>query len=123
MPHIVIKGPLTPEDIWLAFEPTEFREKGITYKAEEALLASDRQSLLIRSLTAERGFVKNFFVRIAQKENGTITIGLEKLNRPEISPGVQRLLGLYAWKILQIEVDASISGTNIPEFVGDYDPT
>lgn len=118
MPHVVLKGPLTVEDIWIAFEPTQFSEAGVQFKAEEAYLAHDKTMLLVRSLTVERGFPKSFFVRMHQKED-TITISLEKMARPDVTDAVKRLIGLYAWKILQTEHDATVETTNISELLGE----
>ncbi len=118
MPHVVIEGPVSAEAIWLAFEPTQFAENNTQFKAEEAYLASDRKSVLVRSLTVERGFAKSFFVRIQEKEN-TVTLSLERLARPDVTDAVKRLIGLYAWKILQSEHDATVSGTNIEAFLGE----
>ncbi len=116
MPHVILQGPLVPEDIWLAFQPEEFTEGGDRYKAEEAFLSSDKKVLLIRSFTVERGFTKVFYVRVALKE-GQLSIGLDKLTKPDASDGVKRLLGLYAWKILQNDPETAIASTNIEEFV------
>ncbi len=122
MPHIVISGPVSTEDIWIAFQPTEFAEGENRFKAEEALLNHTKDTLLIRSLVVERGFVKNFLVRISRKDEKSITIGLEKLTRPEVTDAVKRLLGLYAWRILQAEPEAVVESTNIKEFLADYTP-
>ncbi len=116
MPHVILQGPLTPEDIWLAFQPEEFSEDGNRYKAEEAFLSSAKDIVLIRSLAVERGFTKLFYVRVARKE-GQLSIGLERLTKPDASDGVKRLLGLYAWKILQSDPETSVASTNIGEFV------
>jgi hypothetical protein len=118
MPHVVIKGPVTPEDIWLAFKPLDFREGDLLFKAEMVLLSQDKSEVLVRSLTVERGFRKRFYVRITGREDG-ITIGLDTIGTPEKSDGVKRLLGLYAWTILQSEPEATIASTNIPEFIKD----
>ncbi len=119
MPHVVIKGPISVEDVWLAFTPLEFAEGGVRFKAEEALLSRDKQAVVIRSLVIERGFVKCFLVRMAQREGGgEFTITLDKLTRPELSDGVKRILGLYAWQILSSEPQASVGATNIPDLIG-----
>ena len=117
MPHVILKGPTSLEDIWLTFEPTEFREGDVTFKAQECLLASDKESMLIRSLVVERGFPKNFFARLSAR-SGEISIGLEKLATPERTDAVKRLLGLFAWKIMQVEPDMQVEKTNIEEMIG-----
>lgn len=119
MPHVVIQAPqLTVESIYLAFEPTNFTEHGVQFKAEEAYLSSDKTSLLIRSLTVERGFPKAFFVRFQQKEDA-ISLGLDRLSRPDITDAVKRLLGLFVWKILQVEQEAVVISTNIQDYLGE----
>lgn len=118
MPHVIIEGPLTVEDIWLAFKPLAFREGANHYKAEDILLSRDKHTALIRSLTVERGFTKNFYVRAVQKDDA-ISLGLEKLTMPDSSDGVKRLLGLYAWTILQSEPESVVKATDIKEFLGE----
>lgn len=119
MPHVVLEGPITPEDIWLAFEPTEFHEGSTRFKGEEAYLSSDKESLLVRSLVVERGFPKHFYVRFTKKEMeaGRITICLDQMNRPDVSDGVKRLIGLYAWKILQVEPTAGVLSSNVEDYI------
>ncbi|MCB2156976.1 hypothetical protein KQI84_19025 [bacterium] len=117
MPHVVLQGPTTLEDIWLAFNPTDFREDDVTFKAQECFLSESKETMLIRSLVVERNFPKNFFVKLTQRE-GEITIGLEKLATPERTDAVKRLLGLFAWKIMQVDPEMSVLKTNIEETIG-----
>lgn len=119
MPHVAIEGPFTVEDIWLAFQPTVFAEGGRRFKAEDAFLSHDKSVVLISSLVVERGFAKHFFVRISAREEGGVTVGLEKMTRPEISDAVKRVLGLYVWKIMQVEPETRVLSTNIEEFLAD----
>lgn len=121
MPHVILTGPLTPEDIWLAFQPVEFREKGNLYKAEAAYLSVDKEEVLVRSLCVERGFNRRFLVRISSREDG-IHIGIDSLAAPDKSEGVRRQLGLYAWMILQAEPEAVMGTTDISDFMGEPIP-
>jgi hypothetical protein len=119
MPHVMLKGPTSVEDIWLAYSPVEVAEKGNRYKSEGAYLSADRTELLVRSLVVERGFRKNFFVRIFRRDDGLIHIGLDHLQQPDKSDGVKRLLGLYAWRIMQSDPEMIVASTNIEGFLGD----
>lgn len=121
MPHVILTGPLTPEDIWLAYQPIEFKEGANLYKAEAAYLNTDKSELLIRSLVVERGFKRKFLVRITAREDG-IHIGIDSLAAPDKSDGVRRLLGLYAWTIMQAEPEAVVTTTNIREQLGEPTP-
>jgi hypothetical protein len=119
MPHVLLKGPTNVEDIWLAYAPLEIAEQGNRYKSEGAYLSADKVDLIVRSLVVERGFRKTFFVRIHQREDGLLHIGLDSLQQPDKSDGVKRLLGLYAWKIMMIEPEMAVSSTNIEAFLKD----
>lgn len=116
MPHVVLRGPVTAEDIWLTFEPVEFHEEGIHCKAEDCYLSNDKKTLLVRSVVVERNFPKSFFMKITEKD-GALTVGLEALAGPERTDGVKRFLGLSAWKILQSEPTMEIEKGNIVELV------
>jgi hypothetical protein len=98
--HIALKGPTSPEDVWLAFEPTEFHEAGMHFKAQEAYLLHDKSELLVRSLIVERGFPKPFFLKISARGEG-LYIGLETIGVPDRTEALKRWLGLVAWSILQ----------------------
>jgi len=116
MPHAILKGPVTPEDIWLAFQPVEMAEGSTVFKAQEAFLSADKSQLLLRSLVVERGFAKGFFVKISTAPDG-IRVGLDTLASPERTDGVKRLLGLLAWRILQAVPEATVQVTNIGELI------
>jgi hypothetical protein len=119
MPHIMLEGPTGVDDIWMAYTPVEIVEAGNRYKSEGAYLSADRSELLVRSLVIERGYRKTFFVRIFRREDGLLHIGLDALHQPDKSDGVKRLLGLYAWKILQSDPEMSVKATNIEAFLKD----
>jgi hypothetical protein len=116
MPHVILKGPLTPEDIWLAFDPTEFQEEGNVYKVEDAYLSAAKDVLLLRVLTVERGFSQHFLMRIAAREGG-LSVAVDRMATPERNYSVQRLVGLCAWRLLQAAPELAIETTNIPEMV------
>lgn len=116
MPHVVLKGPVTVEDVWIAFQPQEFREGGVVFKASDAYLGDDKKSLLVRSLVVERNFPKNFFLRLAQRED-EITINLEPLAGPERTEAVKRFIGWCAWQITFAEPETQIVATNIREHI------
>jgi len=118
MPHVALKGNLSAEDIWLAFSPEEFSEKGNHFKAEEAYLSTDKKTLLIKSIVVERGFSKTFLVKIAEKEE-RIVITVDPICKVEKSEGVKRLIGLYAWRILQAEPESKVDATNIEDLIGE----
>lgn len=116
MPHVVLKGPVTVEDIWLSFKQMEFHESGCHFKAHEAYLSDDKQTLLIRTLVVERDFPKNYFVKLTQRAD-EITINLEPLAGPERTDAVKRFLGICAWQIAWAEPETELINTNIKDFI------
>jgi hypothetical protein len=118
MPHVILSGPVTPEDIHLAFAPVEvLAPGGIVLKGVECFLNGDRSMALIRALVVERGFHKQFFVRLRQSAPGELAISIEPVGAPERSDGVKRLLGLVARTIMDSEPAMAVLRTNIGEFV------
>jgi hypothetical protein len=116
MPHVILRGPVSAEDIWLAFEPLEFHEGNIHCKAQDCLLSNDKKTALIRSLVVERQFSKAFLTRIAERDGG-LTIGIDPMAGPERTDAVKRFIGFCAWQILQSSPEMAIEKTNIEEFV------
>jgi len=116
MPHAIIKGRISAEDIWYAFQATEFVEKGNRFKAEEAYLATNKSAVLVRSVTIERGFTKSFFVKMTAKEDG-FHVGIDHQSPVERSEGVKRLIGLYVWKILQSDPTLEVGSSNIAHLI------
>lgn len=107
--HIMLEGPITPDDIWLAFEPTEFREGDTHFKAQEAYLLHDKQVLLVRSLLVERGFPKPLFLKISAREGG-LQIGVEQIGNPDRTDALKRWMGLVAWSILTSAPEMALVG-------------
>lgn len=117
MPHVILKGDTTVEDLWLGFEPLSFQEDGIVFKALECFLAHDKQSLLVRSLVVEREYPRNFLLKIAQSVDGTMTLSLDKLAQTDRAEPVKRYIGLCAWRILQSAPDLAIERTNVGDLI------
>lgn len=117
MPHVVLEGPLTPEEVWLGFKPLHFSESGMQLKVLECYLREDKSEALVVALTVERGFTKRFFLRITGK-NGRLTVSLENFGSPEKSDGVKRIIGLCGWYLMEADTRMTLASTDIAPFVG-----
>ncbi len=117
MPHVVLEGPLTPEEVWLGFKPLHFAESGMQLKVMECYLREDRSEALVAALTVERGFTKRFFLRIVGRDS-RMTLSLESFGSPEKSDGVKRIIGLCGWYLMEADPRMSLASTDIPAFVG-----
>jgi len=116
MPHIVIEGPLSLEDIWMAYQPLEHQEANTRFKTEGCFLSHDKEELLIPSLVVEQGIARKFYVKMHQHEE-SLTIKLDPMTDPEKTDGIRRLLALFAERLLAAEPEAHITKTNIEEFL------
>lgn len=116
MPHVVLKGPLTPEDVWLGFRPQECAEAGTIVKATECYLKDDKSVALIKAVLVERGFTRNFLVRLTHHD-GELTLSVEPMTNVDRSEGVKRCIGLFAWLLMQAEPLEQVLRTNIAEHV------
>lgn len=115
--HIAIAGPITLEDIWLAFRVHEYREGAVVMKAQEAYLSHDRAELIVRSLIVERGFSKYLFLRLSPREGGGVLVGVDPIASPERGPSLKRYLGLVAWQLLQSAPECTIASPGLDEFI------
>ncbi len=117
MPHVVLKGEMTAEDIWLAFQPLELMEDGVVFKATECFISEDKKTVLVRSLVAEREFPRSFFLKIVQDDDGTLTLCMEKVGQTERADAVKRFIGLCAWQIMQAAPEVTLEKSNIADLV------
>lgn len=116
MPHIVIEGPLSLEDVWMAYTHLDVTENATRYRTEGCFLSHDKSELLVSALVVEQGFAKKFYVRLHQRDN-SLTIKLDILTDPEKTDGVRRLLAIFAERILTAEPEARVVRTNIKSFL------
>lgn len=116
MPHIVIEGPLSLEDIWMAYHHLDITESGTRFKTEGCFMSHDKTELLVAALVVEQGYPKKFYVRLHEHEN-SLTIKLDPLTDPEKTDGVRRLLAIFGERILTAEPEAHIVRTNIKPFL------
>ncbi len=116
MPHVVIEGPISLDDVWLMYKPLQYSEGGVVIKTEGCYISPDKSELLVRTLVVERGFTKKFFTRLYLHE-GCVTIKLEPLTDPDKSDGVKRALGLMCARLLEAFPEGRIKTTNIEPFL------
>lgn len=120
MPHVILKGPVAPEDIWLAFESTKWQEGNVIARVQDAFLSHDKKTLLLRSLIVDRGHRRAFFIKVLEKDGG-LSISLEPVGAPDRSMAVQRLIGLCAHRLMEAVPELVVVSTNIPELIGPLD--
>ncbi len=117
MPHVVLKGEITVEDLWFSFQPLELTEDGVVFKATECFLSADKRTALVRSLVVEREFPRNFFLKIVTNDDDTLMLCMEKLGQTERAGAVKRFIGLCAWQILQSAPEVELGTSNIADLV------
>lgn len=115
--HIALAGPITLDDIWLAFRPHEFREGAVVMKAQEAYLSHNRAELIVRSLIVERGFSKNLFLRLSPREGGGVLVGVDAIASPERGESLKRYLGLVAWQLMQAAPECRVVSQGLEQYI------
>ena len=115
--HIALAGPITLDDIWLAFRPTEFREGAVVMKAIGAYLSHDRAELIVRSLIVERGFSKNLFLRLSPRDGGGVLVGVDPIASPERGESLKRYLGLVAWQLMQAAPELRVASPGLEAYI------
>jgi hypothetical protein len=116
MPHVVIEGPVSIEDIWMAYAPIQRTEGDWVFKTEDCYLSNDKTELLVRCMVVESGYARKFFVRLYQRDK-SLTLKLEPLTDPEKTDAVRRLLGIMTEGILIACPEARVLRSTISPFL------
>ena len=101
MPHVVLKGRLTIEEVQKRFEPFVFKEGDLLVKVDRFYCERDGHAALLDTVVVERGHTQKFFIQLSPKAEG-LTIRLEPLTDPEKTSGVRRAIALVAHRIREV---------------------
>lgn len=114
MPHAVIEGGLTPRSVWERFEPVFERRGDDVLRVDRAFLDAEGRCVLLQTLVASGGLKQEFFIRIARRRDGALTVRLEPLTDPEKTEGVQNALAVVAGRLLRLAPGLRLVSSNLP---------
>ncbi len=117
MPHVIVEGPVTLQEIHDRFEPMFHREGESLLKIPTVFVDREGGELLFDTLVVESGHSQRFFIQVRPREGG-VTVRLLPQTDPEKTPGVKRSLAQVATFVRDLQPDrCRFAATNIGELL------
>ena len=115
MPHVILQGSVTLEDLAGRHAPFVVREGDRLVKADRLYVDTEARAALLETLVVDRGHTQKFFIQIQAREGG-LTVRLEPLTDPEKNDAVKRALAIVALRIRDA-AGCRVAGTNIAAYL------
>jgi hypothetical protein len=112
MPHIEIKGELSPARIHADFKSASARRGGRIYKLRESYLRRDEREGLVEALVVEAHLKQDFLVHLRPRPGG-LMLRLYPGTPVQRTAGIRGLLVWFARGILAAYPGLAIGATNL----------
>ena len=116
MPHVVLKGKVSVENIFQELTQLFYREGKTILRTTDIYLEKEKGTILIDSLAIEDEKKTTFLVMISQRDDG-IVIRLYPRLDVEKTEGVKRMLAELAKKLMSTFPQLSLAETNLSEYL------
>jgi hypothetical protein len=115
LPHVVLKGKITPEDIFNQLKPIFYQESMALLKTKETYLEKAKKDILIDALAIEGDRKTAFLALISGRDDGVVirlypNIAIEK------TTGVKRVLVELAKQLIATFPELTVGETNLGEY-------
>lgn len=116
MPHVVLNGNISVEEIFDKLNPIFIRNKDNIIRTKEAYLEKSRKDILVNSLVIEKGKKTVFLTLISGREGGVV-VRLYPQFDIEKTEGVKRVLAELAKQLMHTFPEMHIGETNLQEYI------
>ncbi|MCW4025580.1 MAG: hypothetical protein NWF01_11190 [Candidatus Bathyarchaeota archaeon] len=116
MPHVVLNGEISIEEVFKALSPLFFRNENIILKTKELYLERNKIDILIDSLALEEGKKTAFLALISGRDDGLV-VRLYPNAIVEKTAGVKRVLAELAKQLLKVFPQLKVGETNLTEYL------
>jgi hypothetical protein len=117
LPHVVLNGEISIEDVFEALESLFFRNQNTILKTKESYLERNKNDILIDALAIEDNKKNVFFVLISGRDDGLV-IRLHPNVTVEKTVGVKRVLAELAKQLLKAFFpQLKVGETNLAEYL------
>jgi hypothetical protein len=115
VPHIVLQGRVTLDDVAGRFEPFVVKDGTVVIKVERFYRERDGRAALLETLVADRGHTQKFLIQLIPRDDG-LTVRLDPLTDPEKTPAVKRALAAVADRIVRA-TGCAYARSNIEDYL------
>ncbi len=116
MPHVVINGFVTIDEIFEKIDTIFIREENGIRKTDTVYINRDKTIILIESLVIEKDSKHNFLTMISHRDDGMVVRIYPGLD-VEKTDGVKKTLAEIAKQIVTMFPQLTIGETNLSEFI------
>ncbi|MCW4007387.1 MAG: hypothetical protein NWF09_01665 [Candidatus Bathyarchaeota archaeon] len=116
MPHVVLLGKASVEDIFKELKPIFVRDEKMILKTSELYLERDKNSILIDSLAIEGSRKVVFLAMISGRDDGVVVRLFPKVE-VEKTEGVKMLLAELAKQVTARFPELSVAETNLQNYL------
>lgn len=116
MPHVVLNGELSIEEIFRNLKPIFIKEDSKIMRTNDLYLERGKQTILIESLAVDSTGQRNFLAMISEREDGIVVRIYPKFEIQK-TESVKKLLAEIAKQIIQIWPQLKIRDTNLIQYL------
>jgi hypothetical protein len=116
MPHVVLNGKVTIEEIFKELKPLFIRKENNILKTMDIFLEREKTALLIDSLSIEDSKKTIFFAMITSRDNGVVVRLYPKIE-VEKTEGVKNILAELAKQLLTTYPELIVGETNLNDYL------
>lgn len=118
MPHVVLKGSCTPEEVLSGLKPILFKGGDVFLRTGEAYLGSRKKSILVESVAVEGDGTQNFLSMVKWRDDGLVVL-IYPSSTVRRTEGVRQLIALVAESVLASHPYLTVGETNLNDFLHD----
>jgi hypothetical protein len=116
VPHAVLNGKASIEDVFRELKPLFIRNQNIILKTEEVYLERNRKDILIDSLAIENG-KKTLFLAMISGRDGSVVVRLYPNIAVDKTDGIKKILAELAKQLLQTFRELELGETNLDDYL------
>jgi hypothetical protein len=116
LPHIVLHGKTTIEDIFRQLQPIFIKNENTILRTAEQYLERKKQDILIESLAIENGKKQTFLSMISGREDGVV-IRLYPNLAVQKTDGVKKVLAELAKQLMAAFQALQVGETNLQDYL------
>jgi len=116
LPHVVLNGRNSVEEIFDKLNPLFIRNDKCILKTKEAYLEKNKKDILIDSLAIEQGEKTAFLALISGRDDGVV-VRLFPQVEVEKTDGVKKVLAELAKQVMQTFPDMHVGETNLQDYL------
>lgn len=116
MPHVVLNGEVSAENIFDNLNPLFIRNKALILKTSNTYIDQEKKAILIESLAIENKNKTDFLAMISEREDGVV-VRIYPGSKVEKTDGVKRILAEIAKQLLDMFPELKVGKTNISDLL------